>query len=168
MQPEDPVDSILDELVDRAMRGEAVDVEACVAAHPELAEIQRERLRGRARALVGESRDRTAPPPAFEQLGDFRVLAQLGTGGMGVVYVAQQLSLGRKVALKVMRPELLRSASALRRFEREAHVVAQLRHPNIVAVHSLGEDRGVRYLVMDLIDGQSLDEVLRDAHTAVN
>ncbi|CAG1007567.1 eukaryotic-like serine/threonine-protein kinase [Phycisphaerales bacterium] len=95
------------------------------------------------------------------RLGDFRLLRRLGEGGMGVVYLAEQVSLGRLVALKVIRSEVGASLTAAARFEREARAVARLRNPNIVGVHAVGEAKGVRYIAMEYIEGRGLDELLR-------
>lgn len=94
------------------------------------------------------------------RLGDFRLLRRLGEGGMGVVYLAEQVSLGRQVALKVIRGEVGASLTAAARFEREARAVARLRNPNIVGVHAVGEAKGVRFIAMEYIEGRGLDEVL--------
>src|SRR5262249_23610686 len=95
------------------------------------------------------------------RLGDFEVERRLGSGGMGVVYRARQLSLNRPVALKVLRPGLALTRKAVARFQREAQAAAKLHHSNIVAVYAEGEERGVCYYAMELFDGQSLDRVLR-------
>src|SRR5262245_60793185 len=82
---------------------------------------------------------------------------------MGVVFLAEQGSLGRLVALKVVRPERSGSAEAAARFQREAQAIARLRHPSVVSVHGTGEDRGVRWIAMELVPGRGLDEILREA-----
>ncbi len=96
----------------------------------------------------------------FARLGDFRLVKRLGGGGMGIVYLAVQESLGREVALKILRPELQGSAVAAERFRREARALADLRHDSLVAVFGGGEEHGVRYLAMELVPGVSLDEHL--------
>jgi serine/threonine protein kinase/WD40 repeat protein len=96
-----------------------------------------------------------------ERLGEFRLLRRLGSGGMGMVFAAEQPSLGREVALKVVRPELLFSDGARERFRREIESIARLEHPAIVPVLTHGEDRGVPYYVMPLVRGCSCDEVIR-------
>src|SRR5262249_16783310 len=102
-----------------------------------------------------------APPvPALQQLGDFRILREVGQGGMGVVYEAEQVSLGRHVALKVLPRNLLPDARAKRRFEREAKPAASLHHTNTVPVFGVGEQDGLAYYVMQFIQGLGLDEVL--------
>src|SRR5262249_45366312 len=109
-----------------------------------------------------------APPAAglsaaaapLQQLGDFRILREVGRGGMGVVYEAEQVSLGRHVALKVLPQQTLADAKQRRRFEREARAAAKLHHTNIVPVYGVGEEGGVPYYAMQFIQGLGLDEVL--------
>lgn len=91
-------------------------------------------------------------------LGDFRVIQEIGRGGMGIVYEAEQISLQRRVALKVLPFAGLLDARRLKRFQNEARAAALLKHPNIVGVYSVGCDRGVHYYAMELIDGRSLAE----------
>ncbi len=95
-----------------------------------------------------------------ERLGEFEIIERLGGGGMGVVYLANQPSLGRQVALKVVRPEHLYFPSARERFRREVQAVAKLQHPHIVRVFSVGEEDGVPYFAMEQIQGVSLDRLL--------
>jgi serine/threonine protein kinase len=95
-----------------------------------------------------------------ERLGDFEVLGELGRGGMGVVYEARQVSLNRKVALKVLRAGLGLTAQAVQRFRREAAAAAKLHHSNIVPIYATGEANGLHYYAMELIEGASLDKVL--------
>src|SRR5262249_9722856 len=97
-----------------------------------------------------------------QQLGDFRILREVGQGGMGVVYEAEQVSLGRHVALKVLPRKMLVDARAKRRFEREAKAAAKLHHTNIVPVFGVGEQDGMPYYVMQFIQGLGLDEVLEE------
>ncbi len=100
--------------------------------------------------------------PALRQLGDFRIIRQVGKGGMGIVYEAEQVSLGRHVALKVLPASMLIDAKAKRRFEREAKSAAKLHHTNIVPVFGVGEQDGMPYYVMQFIQGLGLDEVLEE------
>jgi WD40 repeat protein/serine/threonine protein kinase len=100
--------------------------------------------------------------PALEQLGDFRILREVGKGGMGIVYEAEQVSLGRHVALKLLPRNLLLDPRAKRRFEREAKAAARLHHTNIVPVFGVGEQDGMPYYVMQFIQGLGLDEVLEE------
>ena len=104
------------------------------------------------------------PPPAGEErrLGDFRLLREIGRGGMGVVYEAQQISLGRRVALKVLPFAAVLDSRQIARFKHEAQSAAQLNHPNIVSVFAVGVERGVHFYAMQLIDGQPLDRALTE------
>ncbi|TWU05152.1 Serine/threonine-protein kinase PknB [Symmachiella macrocystis] len=95
-------------------------------------------------------------------LGDFRIVRELGRGGMGVVYEAVQLSLGRRVALKTMTFAGTLDPRQLVRFENEAQAAALLNHPSIIPVYSVGSDRGVHYFAMRLVDGFDLRKVLRN------
>ena len=99
-----------------------------------------------------------ARPP--DVLGDFRLGREIGRGGIGVVYEARQISLGRRVAVKVLPPASLLDPRQLRRFEIEAQAAAVLQHPNIVPVFAYGTERGVPYFAMRLIDGRNLAEVV--------
>ena len=94
------------------------------------------------------------------QLGHYRIEARLGAGGMGEVYRAHDTRLGRDVALKVLRPEVAADADRRDRFLREARLLAALDHPGIVTVHSIEEADGVRFLTMQLVDGETLDELI--------
>ncbi len=96
------------------------------------------------------------PYPGLVLSGKYRVERMLGAGGMGEVYGATQLNLGRKVALKVLRPELAAQEGALSRFEREARVAAQLDHPNAVEIYDFGKSQGYVYLAMELLNGAPL------------
>src|SRR5262249_6169398 len=108
-------------------------------------------------------RARVPPAPApLQQLGDYLVLREVGRGGMGVVYEAQQLSLGRHVAIKVLPPSAVLDPQQLARFQREAKAAAKLHHTNIVPVFGVGEEDGLHYYVMQFIPGLSLDDVLEE------
>ena len=96
-----------------------------------------------------------------ETLSQYRVVSKLGAGGMGEVYLAEDTNLKRQVALKVMPPEMAQHPERLLRFRREAEAVAALNHPNIVTIHNIEEIDGKRILVMELIEGESLDRKLR-------
>jgi serine/threonine protein kinase/tetratricopeptide (TPR) repeat protein len=104
------------------------------------------------------------PPRAT--LGDFRIVREIGRGGMGVVYEAEQLSLGRRVALKVLPFAAMLESRRLARFRHEAQAAAMLRHPHIVTVYSVGCERGVHYYAMDYVEGPSLAEVVEKLRIA--
>jgi serine/threonine protein kinase len=96
------------------------------------------------------------------QLGLYKILAPLGAGGMGEVYRARDLKLGREVAVKVLHANFANDPERLARFEREARLLAALNHPNIAGIYSVEEHDGVRFLVMELVPGQTLAEQLAD------
>ncbi|MFO0817256.1 MAG: protein kinase [Pirellulales bacterium] len=100
------------------------------------------------------------------RLGDFRIVREIGRGGMGVVYEAEQISLRRRVALKVLKIGGVADEAALERFQREAETVAHLHHTNIVPIFAVGSEAGVHYYAMQLIEGQSLDQWNRESHTS--
>src|SRR5438105_4748574 len=101
-----------------------------------------------------------------KRLGDFAIVRELGRGGMGVVYEARQVSLNRKVALKVLAGGLGLTGKAVQRFRREAEAAAKLHHTNIVPVYATGEQDGTHFYAMELIEGPSLDHVIRQLREA--
>jgi WD40 repeat protein len=106
-------------------------------------------------------RPRAAPEqPALVQLGDFRIVREIGRGGMGIVYEAVQQSLGRRVALKVLSGGSQLDATQRQRFRHEAQAAARLHHTNIVPVFGVGEQDGIPYYAMQIVEGQGLDRVL--------
>ncbi len=106
-----------------------------IAAHPDLSDL----LSAMAADLDPAATNATAP----RVLGDFRILREVGRGGMGVIYEARQTTLGRRVALKVLLAEISANPTALARLCREALALARLRHPDIVGIHDVGETEGV-------------------------
>lgn len=159
------LEDLVEEYLEKLRSGERPSVEAYAASYPELADEIRElfptmeameNLKQR-RESAGAGQQAAIP----EQLGDFRILGTLGHGGMGVVYEAEQISLGRVVALKVLPVEHVLDTRALTRFQNEARLAAQLDHPAIVSIHSVGQDQGRHYFAMQRIQGASLGECLR-------
>lgn len=96
-------------------------------------------------------------------LGRYEILGPLGKGGMGEVYRAKDTQLGREVAVKVLSQHLAEDVQALKRFEREARAVAALSHPNILEIHDSGTDQGVAYAVMELLEGETLRDRMKDS-----
>ena len=164
---------VLDAYLAAAQEGQAPERGALLAAHPEMAEdleaclaslefIRRASLA--AAPLVGDSKTIEAgdDEPGLGELGDFRILAEVGRGGMGVVYDAMQRSLNRRVALKVLPFAAAMDPTQLRRFQTEALAAAQLHHTHIVPVYSVGCERGVHYYAMQFIDGQTLAQAIAE------
>jgi serine/threonine protein kinase/Tfp pilus assembly protein PilF len=164
---------LFEELACRIQRGEPVDLEAVARGHARHAERLRQLLP--AVELVAQVGSRAPadglsfPPPGAddarslpEALGDFRILREVGRGGMGVVYEAEQLSLGRRVALKVLPFAATMDPRHLQRFQNEARAAAGLHHTNIVPVYSVGSERGVYFYAMQFIDGRTLADVIRE------
>src|SRR5262249_17438206 len=147
---------LIEELSARLDAGEPLDLQACLDAHPEHAAELR-RLFPALQLLADFSRSGEAnlppdgpepPRPMGAPLGDFLLLREIGRGGMGVVYEAEQISLGRQVALKVLPFASTLDAKQLQRFKNEAQAAAHLHHSNIVPVHATGCERGVHYYAM--------------------
>jgi eukaryotic-like serine/threonine-protein kinase len=158
---------LADEFAARYRAGERPPLQEYIDRHPGLADDIRELFPAMVEIeQVREDHheaaepDATPPAPALEQLGDFRILREVGKGGMGIVYEAEQVSLGRHVALKVLPRSMLLDSRAKRRFEREAKSAAKLHHTNIVPVFGVGEQDGLPYYVMQFIQGLGLDAVL--------
>jgi serine/threonine protein kinase/Flp pilus assembly protein TadD len=165
---------LVEQLSARLESGEAVDIDEFTAAHPEFAAELRD-LYPALLQLANFSRSGTAnlPPgeigdPLAGTLGDFRLIREVGRGGMGIVYEAEQISLNRRVALKVLPFAATMDPRQLVRFRNEAQAAACLHHPNIVPVHGVGCDRGVHYFAMQLIDGQTLAQVIGEINEEKN
>ncbi|MGC4002915.1 MAG: protein kinase [Pirellulales bacterium] len=161
----DPLDLVAEEFALRCRRGETPSLGDYVARYPELAADLKEVLpsvmlleRAKKQLSAGGSKARSLP----ERIGDFRIVREIGRGGMGVVYEAVQESLGRSVALKVLPREFSENPQRVERFRREARAAAQLHHTGIVPVFGVGDDGGTYYIVMQLIVGRSLERVIRE------
>jgi WD40 repeat protein/serine/threonine protein kinase len=168
---QDSVDSLMgqitDEFLDRLNRGERPEVEEYARRYPALAAVIRQvfpALEVIRRAPSGAGS--LGPGPDSEvgigSLGDFHLLREIGRGGMGVVYEAQQLSLHRRVALKVLPMAAALDSKQLQRFQLEAQAAACLHHTNIVPVHAVGCERGVPFYAMQYIEGRSLAQLLAE------
>jgi serine/threonine protein kinase/WD40 repeat protein len=166
-----PVERLAEEFAERFRNGERPSLTEYTERYPDLADDIRELFP----ALVVMERlkpapaDATSPPgptapggAPLRSLGDYRILRKIGWGGMGVVYEAEQESLGRHVALKVLPAQAVVNPTYLERFCREARAAARLHHTNIVPVFGVGEVDGVHYYAMQYIAGEALDRVLRD------
>ncbi|MCB9896693.1 MAG: serine/threonine protein kinase [Planctomycetes bacterium] len=153
-----PLQDVQDEILERLHAGDLPDRDVLLLEHPEHASALR-----RFFALldvVEAVPARDATPAASGRLGDFEILREIGRGGMGVVYEARQLSLNRKVALKVLPAASRGDRRLLQRFRREAEAAARLRHPNLVPVYALGDADGAPFFAMELVEGRSLADVI--------
>jgi serine/threonine protein kinase/Flp pilus assembly protein TadD len=163
---------LVDDLTAKLQAGEPVDAEEYIREHPQYAEKLQQLLPAmKMLAELGRSAV-SAPgkvlaasrPPAevLGTLGDFRLLREIGRGGMGVVYEAEQISLGRRVALKMLPFAAAVDPKQLQRFKNEAQAAAHLQHQHIVPVHYVGCERGVHFYAMQYIEGQTLAAVIRE------
>jgi WD40 repeat protein/serine/threonine protein kinase len=166
----DPLGPIADEFVEAFRQGQCPSVEEFARRYPAHADAIRDLLpalvlveKAKAAADTPSQQDQAKAAAAaapLRQLGDYQILREVGRGGMGVVYEAQQLSLGRHVAIKVLPAHALLDPRQLGRFQREARSAARLHHTNIVPVFGVGEQDGLPYYVMQFIPGLGLDTVL--------
>ena len=162
----DPVEELAAEFAERYRNGDNVSIEDYARQHPALADDIRdlfptiaamERL-GTKRVVDAAMKDRSHP----KQLGDFRIIEEIARGGMGIVYEAEQVSLNRRVAVKILPSHAFSRTKDVQRFYREAKTAAKLHHSNIVPVFGVGEEKGQHYIVMQLIRGVGIDEVLTE------
>jgi serine/threonine protein kinase len=166
------VSQVADEFLERLGRGEQPEVEDYAGRYPAVAAVLREvlpalqvwRTPDPNSASPGRLSDPAGRLTGF--LGDYRIVGEVGQGGMGIVYEAEQVSLGRRVALKVLPFAAALDPKQLQRFKNEAAAAAHLHHPNIVPVYFVGCERGVHYYAMQFIDGQSLAEAIADLRRA--
>ncbi|MCI0377873.1 MAG: serine/threonine-protein kinase, partial [Gemmataceae bacterium] len=172
----DPVAELAEEFMARYRRGERPALSEYTQKHPELAERIRQVfpmmvLMEEAAPLEVASTKATEFEPASaglrlgekpEHVGGYRILREIGRGGMGIVYEAEQVALGRHVAIKVLPLPAARQGKGLERFRREARAAARLHHTNIVPVYEVGEEKEICYYAMQYIDGQPLDQVLEE------
>lgn len=166
---DDLFEAVAAEFTTRLRAGDRPTIDEYAARHPTLADLLRELLptisaietaKLQQAAGAGHAAVRSPMP---EQLGDFRILREIGSGGMGIVYEAMQLSLDRPVAVKVLPSQALLDPRRVQRFEQEARIAASLHHTNIVPVFGVGHDGGLHYYVMQLIDGDGLDRLSAQA-----
>jgi eukaryotic-like serine/threonine-protein kinase len=154
----DPLAALVARCIDRMEdEGPAVLEELC-AAHPEHAARLRAHIARLQRVGLVGAMPAAADIP--ERLGSFRILSLLGRGGMGVVYLAEQEELQRRVALKLVRPEHLFFPGARQRFRREIEAAARLQHAGIIPIYAAGEEHGVPFYAMEHVRGAALEEVL--------
>ena len=169
--PRDIQTELVAELVEQYLAcveaGEPMDIDTYLQRHPAAVADRVRNCLASLQMVRGMSREMDDAAPSMEdsvpdQLGEFRIIRELGRGGMGIVYEAEQESLQRRVALKVLPFASLMSQNEIERFNNEARAAAMLTHPNIVSVYSVGSERGLNYYAMELVDGVSLAEVVSD------
>ena len=161
---------ILEEYLAELECGGRPSQEELIAQHPDLEDVLRAYLReldqlhqaGLPKSFSARENPAARVNGERGRLGDFQIIREVGRGGMGVVYEAQQLSLDRRVALKVLPFAATLDARQLKRFKNEAQAAAQLHHNQIVPVYAVGCDRGVHYYAMQFIEGQSLAEIIQE------
>ena len=163
---------LVDEVIRRVQAGESIDPDALAEHDPGAPEHLRRllpTLEKLADLGFSATSDHSGGPPAPSDpgpglgvLGDFHLLREVGRGGMGIVYEARQVSLHRRVALKVLPFAAVTDPKQLQRFHVEAQAAAQLHHTNIVPVHAVGCERGVHYYAMQFIEGETLARVIEE------
>jgi serine/threonine protein kinase/tetratricopeptide (TPR) repeat protein len=162
---------LVEEITAKLETGESIDLADYSRSYPEQIEQLRKLMPSlEALALVGrddrfingESHIDPSDSNGHRRLGDFRLIREIGRGGMGTVYEAEQISMGRRVALKVLPFAALVQDKSIQRFRNEVRAAAALDHPHIVAVYSIGEERGVHFYAMQLIRGQTLAEMIHE------
>ncbi len=173
-QRRETIEQLAEEYVERYRRGERPPLSEHTERYPDHAEqirdlfpalVMMERIApsSESELLSGvEPFPHRGPGEYPEQIGDYRILREIGRGGMGVVYEAEQISLGRRVALKVLPRQASSDPMVLERFRREARAAARLHYTNIVPIYDVGQDGDVRYYAMQFILGQGLDLVIAE------
>ena len=173
-EPQDRLDAharalaVFESWIGRRDRGSAENEDQLLAAHVELSELLRAMLDGERGATRTAGMDGAEPAPVTwrglpgegEDFGPYRIECVLGQGGMGTVFLAQHRELGRKVALKLIRPERLFADRVRERFWREAVAVSRLEHPNICPVYDVGEVESIPYMTMRFVDGLTLAKLI--------
>ncbi|TWU39779.1 serine/threonine protein kinase [Novipirellula artificiosorum] len=161
------IESLAERFIEQLHDDESPTIEGYAGEYPALADEIRElfptilnmetlrRHKSSGRPIPGHHAERMP-----DSLGDFRIIREIGRGGMGIVYEAEQLSLRRHVALKVLPRGYFNNRVRRDRFQREAQIVGRLHHTNIVPVHGIGSDEGYDFFVMQYIDGVSLDQLI--------
>ena len=167
---------LADEFARRCRTGSCPSVTQYAESHPELADEIRDVFPAIAAMELASRREQLDRADTrrlheidqrlLDRLGDYRIIRQIGRGGMGVVYEAIQVSLGRTVALKVLTANVAHAPKQLARFQRKAQAAAMLHHTNIVPIFGVGFDDGLHYYVMQYIDGISLDRLIHGYPTS--
>jgi serine/threonine protein kinase/tetratricopeptide (TPR) repeat protein len=155
------LNELVSEYVDRMNAGEKLDPQQVLEQHPRRGPEILEELQ----VFLDIDEDEWAVS-AFSTVGDFRLIRQVGRGGMGVVYEAWQTSMDRRVALKVLPAGIAADGKAFSRFMREAKTAGKLNHRNVVSVHAMGVHDATPYFAMEFVDGETLAQILRRLRAA--
>ena len=160
---------LIDELMSAEARGESVDIEQMAARHPEYQDEILSTLQ-LLRSLdnlddASIQAEQVVNDPRLRQIGDFQLIRELGRGGMGIVYEAEQLTVERRVAVKLLPFAALADPTRLQRFKNEVRAAGALHHPHIVPVFAVGVERGMHYFAMQLINGPSCETLLNSLRT---
>ncbi|MGB0715329.1 MAG: protein kinase domain-containing protein [Phycisphaerae bacterium] len=170
----DPLEELAEAFAEACRKGEVPSIDELARQHPSLAEEIRELFP--TIASIESNKDQSdrfsdnqlqARAGQPERIGDFRILREIGRGGMGVVYEAEQESLGRHVAIKVLPTQYAEDTTRRLRFEREAQTAAKLHHTNIVPIFGVGVSDGYQYIVLQYIPGVGLDAVIAELRHVV-
>src|SRR5438874_2607806 len=176
-QADEDLEAVLANYLRAVQESRAPERMELLARHPDLApelaaffagQERFTRLAAPLRDAVSAAQQSTIEDKLAEggRLGDFRLLREVGRGGMGIVYEAEQISLGRKVALKILPFAGALDAKQLQRFKNEAHAAAHLQHQNIVPVYFVGCERGVHFYAMQFVEGQTLAALIQELRQA--
>ncbi|MEM9413547.1 MAG: serine/threonine-protein kinase, partial [Planctomycetota bacterium] len=172
------LEQVTEEFTNRTRKGEVPSIEEYATRYPEIADrieeilpsiAMMERL-GQQQHSELKTAQHLAGKNAFpvEKLGDYRILREIGRGGMGIVLEAIQESLGRLVAVKVLSKQAMLDRKHIARFGREAKTASKLHHSNIVPVFGVGQNEGYHYYVMQRIEGVGLDRLIKQMHTCLS
>src|SRR5216683_19384 len=178
-QVDEDLEAVLANYLRAAEKGRAPERMELLARHPDLApelaaffagQERFTRLAAPLRDAVSAAQESTIEDKLAEggRLGDFRLLREVGRGGMGIVYEAEQISLGRKVALKILPFAGALDAKQLQRFKNEAHAAAHLQHQNIVPVYFVGCERGVHFYARQFVEGQTLAALIQELRQSLS
>jgi WD40 repeat protein/serine/threonine protein kinase len=171
MDPDGELAGLVEEITQKLEAGDRIDLADYAQAPDDLKRLRKVLPALEVLVLAGQANHQATSPNAASdhdeplsgrQLGDYRIVRELGRGGMGVVYEAEQLSMGRRVALKVLPFAALVQDKTLHRFRNEVRAAAALDHDHIVPIYSVGEERGVHYYAMQLVRGQSLAQAVEE------
>jgi len=161
---DEALDELAEEFAGLIRAGKNPSIEDFAAKHPDLASDIRDifpAIEAMELAKRGEEKSDAAAAKMPERVAEFRVVRELGRGGMGVVYEAVQDPLERRVALKILPPRISGDPVGAERFLQEARATAGIKHPNLVTVYQAGKDGDLLYLAMELLEGESLEQRMR-------